>query len=138
MSAGFVPIGKEAGNNKRKRLGFRTERVRFPDSEGDENVQSENETLTASDWKKRAVRAERLVLEMVEDKHKRQRNLSRRGFMRKDLRPRLKDSLDLLTNDDHPLEREVGVEYIVLRRLNKAKDWVQADFVDGDEEDDKE
>jgi hypothetical protein len=33
---------------------------------------------------------------------------------------------------------KVGVEYIVLRRLTKGKDWVQADFVDGDEEDGKE
>ncbi len=53
-------------------------------------------------------------------------------------RTRLKDSLDLLTSNDPPLEAEVGVEYIVLRRTNKGKNWFDADFVDGDVVDDKE
>ncbi len=30
------------------------------------------------------------------------------------------------------------MDYIVLRRLNNGKDWVQVDFVDGDEDDGKE
>jgi len=85
------------------------------------------------DWKARAERAERLVLEMLEDKHKHERSQARIGR-----RQKLSDTLDLLTNNEPPLDPDVGVEYIVLRRLNKGKDWVCVDFVDGDDVDDKE
>jgi hypothetical protein len=55
-----------------------------------------------------------------------------------DKRPRLKDDLDLLTNNNPPLDKDVDIEYLVIRRLNKGKDWVCVDFVDGDMEDDYE
>jgi hypothetical protein len=54
-------------------------------------------------------------------------------------RPRLKDSLNLLISNDIPLEPDPeGIEYLVIRRINHAKNWIDVDFVDGDVEDEFE
>jgi hypothetical protein len=50
----------------------------------------------------------------------------------------LKGKLDLLTQDDPPLDPLVDIEYIVLRRFNKSRNWFDADFVDGDKVDNKQ
>ena len=88
-------------------------------------------------WKKRAQRAERLVIELLEEKHKPGRNRSEEHAVeRVGQRARLKDSLNLLLSNDIPLEPDPeGIEYLVVRRINRAKDWIDVDFVDGDVED---
>ncbi len=88
-------------------------------------------------WKKRAQRAERLVIELVEKKHEAERCRSEeRAVERVGQRARLKDSLNLLLSNDIPLEPDPeGIEYLVVRRINRAKDWIDVDFVDGDVED---
>jgi hypothetical protein len=91
--------------------------------------------ISAVEWKRRAERAERLVIELVDEKYRQE---GVRGFQRGGQRPRLKDDLDFLTNNSPPLDKEVDIEYMVIRRLNKGKDWVCVDVVDGDMEDDYE
>ncbi len=54
------------------------------------------------------------------------------------MRPKLKDSLDLLTSNDPPLDPCVIVDYIVIRRVNRGTHWFTAEFVNGDNVDDKE
>ncbi len=41
-------------------------------------------------------------------------------------------------DNNPPIDKTVDVEYLVIRRLNKEKDWVSVDFVDGNVEDEYE
>jgi hypothetical protein len=43
-----------------------------------------------------------------------------------------------LKDNDPPINKDVDVEYLLIRRINKGKDWVDVDFVDGDLEDEYE
>jgi hypothetical protein len=90
--------------------------------------------ISTLEWKRRAERAERLVIELVDERHRGEI----RGIERKGQRARLQDDLQLLTDNNPPLDKDVNVEYLVIRRLNKGKDWVSVDFVDGDVEDEYE
>jgi hypothetical protein len=75
---------------------------------------------SAQEWKRRALRAELLLVEMVDER----RNAGRVNFVeRTGQRARLKANLDMLTANDPPLDPFVDTEYIVIRRLNKGKDW---------------
>ncbi len=58
--------------------------------------------------------------------------------MQRNDRPSLKGCLDFLTNEDPPLDTDLRIDYIILRRLNNGKDWVDVEFVDGDVKDEKE
>ncbi len=78
------------------------------------------------------------VNQVVDVKGKRERSLHSSRDMQRGRRQSLKRCLDRLTNDDPPLEEDLRVDYIVLRRLNNGRNWVQVDFVDGDDDDGKE
>jgi hypothetical protein len=93
-----------------------------------------SEVISTLKWKRRAERAERLVIDLVDENHRRKtRRVTREGQ-----RPDLKETLGVLTDNDPPLDKMVGVEFMVIRRLNKSTNWFSVDFVDGDEDDDYE
>jgi hypothetical protein len=85
-------------------------------------------------WKRHAERAERLVVDLVDENYRRKtRRITKEGC-----RPDVKEHLRIFTDNDPPLDKMVGVEYMVIRRLNKSTNWFSVDFVDGDEQDDYE
>jgi hypothetical protein len=92
------------------------------------------EAISALTWKRRAQRAERLVVDLVDENYRRKtRRVAREGA-----RPDLGEQLRLVTDNDPPLDKMVGVEFMVIRRLNKSTNWFSVDFVDGDDADDYE
>jgi hypothetical protein len=43
----------------------------------------------------------------------------------------LKASFDMLTDNDSPLDPFVDIDYIVISRLNRGKDWLSVEYTDG-------
>ena len=63
----------------------------------------------------------------------------RSRVMQDNARPSLKDCLDYLASDESPhLRRNEDVDYIILRRAHRRKQYVYVEFVDGDGKDEKE
>jgi hypothetical protein len=74
------------------------------------------------------------VIDLVDENYRRKtRRVAREGT-----RPDLNEQLRVMTDNDPPLDKMVGVEFMVIRRLNKSTNWFTVDFVDGDDEDDYE
>ncbi len=75
-----------------------------------------SEAILALKWKRRAQRAERLVVDLVDENYRRKT----RRVAREESRPDLNEQLRVVTDNDPPLDKMVGVEFMVIRRLNKS------------------